>query len=53
MAKAAALENFQNFQAWNRGFEPRAFEFFDVSHGRVLSEGQGYNGTIISLQSYP
>jgi hypothetical protein len=53
VALAATLENFQNFQARNRGFQPGAFEFFDVGHGRALSEGQGYNGAIISLQAYP
>ena len=36
MALATALENFENFQAGNRGFEPGAFEFVDVGHGVVV-----------------
>jgi hypothetical protein len=33
VAHLSALKNFQNFQAWQSGFEAIAFEFFDVAHG--------------------
>jgi hypothetical protein len=33
VAHLGALKNFQNFQAWQSGFEAIAFEFFDVAHG--------------------
>ena len=36
MALPPFLENFQNFQPWQCGLEPRAFEFIDVGHGGFL-----------------
>ena len=53
MALATALENFEDFQAGNGGFEPSAFEFVDVGHGVIFKGGQGYNDVILLLQFLP
>jgi len=52
----ATLKNIQNFQARHRGFEPVAFEFFDLDHGVSGFLGEAaefescrYNDRIISV----
>jgi len=50
---AAALKNFEYFEAGNGGFEPGAFEFVDVGHGAIFKGVQGYNGLILPLHFLP
>ncbi len=38
MAHGAALEDFQDFQARQRGFETRAFEVLDIVHSKILKK---------------
>lgn len=52
VALCAFLKDLQDLQAWQRCFEPGAFEFVDVRHGRSLrcrgTEACRYNGLIIA-----
>ena len=53
VALTAGLENIQNFQSWQSGFEANVFEVVGVGHEvfpRRAKQGARYNGRIIALQ---